>query len=98
MSVLACDLTAMSAEQRKIYQSASRELWAKLEELVELSSGFGFRFPVDIFLQVAQFVSLERLCCPFLSFDLQLENQPSFWLRISGPEGVKDFLKTELRI
>ena len=43
--------------------------------------------------ELAQLVSLERRCCPFLRFNIRVEpgNGP-VWLEISGPRGTKDFL------
>ncbi len=51
----------------------------------------------EILMQVAEFISLERVCCPFLNFQLEIEaERGSLWLRLSGREGAKDFLAAEL--
>ena len=45
----------------------------------------------------SEWIGLERQCCPFLSFELRWpsgEGGPS--LRLSGPTGVKEFLKAEM--
>jgi len=44
---------------------------------------------------VAQLITFERECCPFLRFNLRLEpaNGP-LWLELTGPEGTKDFLQS----
>jgi glutamate/tyrosine decarboxylase-like PLP-dependent enzyme len=37
---------------------------------------------------------MERLCCPFVNYTLEIEpNRGPFWLRMTGGEGVKEFLK-----
>ena len=42
----------------------------------------------------AEDLSMERLCCPFMRFTIEIEPQQApFWLHLTGPEGVKDFLR-----
>jgi hypothetical protein len=48
-------------------------------------------------VKAAEFMALERLCCPFLNFVLEIEpDQGPLWLKLTGPEGVKQVLQTEL--
>ena len=65
----------------------------------ELADGYAFRLPGDgISLAIAaELISAERKCCPFLRFELTAE--PSIGpliLRITGPSGTKEFLKSIL--
>jgi hypothetical protein len=48
-------------------------------------------------VKLAEFISLEKLCCPFLSFvvDVEREGGP-VWLRLTGREGVKAFIREEI--
>jgi hypothetical protein len=47
-------------------------------------------------MTAAEWVSLERKCCPFLAFEIeQPKDQGPVWLRITGPEGVKAFIEEE---
>ena len=98
-SPLACDMTAIPAEQRPIHLAASRKLFSQIQETRESADGYHFRFTndADILSGLAEFVALERLCCPFLSFAIEVEpeNGP-IWLRLSGREGVKAFIKEEV--
>jgi len=98
-SPLACDMTAIPAEQRQTHLSASRELFSQIRETRELSEGYQFRFASepDVIRRLAEFVSLEKLCCPFLNFaiDVEAENGP-VWLRLTGREGVKAFIREEI--
>ena len=42
-------------------------------------------------------IQVERLCCPFLRFDLRVEAQAGpVQLALSGPPGVREFLATWL--
>jgi hypothetical protein len=43
---------------------------------------------------VAEDMNLERLCCPFVHYTLEIErNRGPFWYRMTGGEGVKEFLR-----
>jgi hypothetical protein len=99
-SPLACDMTAIPAEQRPVHLAQSRELFSQIEETRELSDGYEFRFAGEqnVLQWLADFISLEKLCCPFLSFviEIEAENGP-VWLRLTGREGVKEFIREEVR-
>ena len=98
---LACIVSAMNDQQRRRWQTLSEQLRSSVQEVRELPYGYGFRFAAEagMILSVAEFISLERLCCPFLKFELEVagSNRP-LWLRMTGREGVKEFLKAELGI
>jgi hypothetical protein len=96
---LACDLTAMTAEQRERRQVLAQRVHAAVQETRDLPDGYAFRFAADpaLCLTAAEFMTLERLCCPFFAFALELEGEGGpLWLRITGREGVKQFLRAEL--
>jgi hypothetical protein len=99
-SPLACDMTAITAEQRERHLAKSRELFSEIEETRELSNGYEFRFADEPkrLQRLVDFLSLEKLCCPFLRFELKVEpeNGP-VWLRLTGREGVKEFIREEVR-
>jgi hypothetical protein len=47
-------------------------------------------------VEVAEWMALERLCCPFLTLELSLSGRQSNWqLALTGPEGTKAFLLSE---
>lgn len=63
----------------------------------ELDDGYSFRLPgeKDWLALVADLMVAERECCPFLTFQLTAEPQMGgLTLRITGPEGTKEFLKS----
>jgi hypothetical protein len=69
---------------------------AAVEQAVELPDGYAFRFRPDtgILLGLAEFVRRERLCCPFFHFEIALEaNEGPLWLRLTGSEAVKEFVR-----
>jgi hypothetical protein len=78
-----------------------RELISKCLEIKELPDGYGMRFPHDtsLFTAISEWATLEHLCCPFLTLTLELQHYKGpIWLKISGDDGVKAFLRTELGI
>lgn len=94
---LACDMKALTAAQRTEHSKRTKQLFAAARERKELKDGFAFRIdlaasPLD---ETARWIDLERLCCPFLRFGLEVDSGVS-WLRLTGPRGVKEFLRKEL--
>jgi hypothetical protein len=98
-SVLACDLFALDAGERARHALLLRELAGVVTGVEELPDGLAVRFPSKpyVFLRLAEWLELERACCPFLRFGLLFENRtPTLRLDVRGPEGVKEFLRAEL--
>jgi hypothetical protein len=97
--VIACDLTAISAEEREAHFAVSRGLFAAVTEVREHADRYAFRLPTDSasLIHAAQFIANERLCCPFLTFTLRVEPQRAgLWLELSGNDDVKLFIRTEI--
>jgi hypothetical protein len=94
---LACDLTAIPAEQRPAHELLARQLFFEaIPERQELSDGYTFQFRADQYPLLAAFIANERLCCPFFSFTLEVTPaQGPLWLRLTGGDGVKEFIHAE---
>ncbi len=74
-------------------------LRADVKEVRELDDGYAFRHSSepDVLLLLAEFVALERLCCPFLGFEIELEpGGGPLWIRMTGEKGAKGVLQAEL--
>ena len=98
-SPLACDMTAIPAAQRQAHLATSRDVFARIAEFRELTNGYEFRLTdgPELMQALAEFVSLEKLCCPFLNFTIEVEAEGGpVWLRLSGREGVKAFIREEI--
>jgi hypothetical protein len=96
---LACRLDALDSKQRARHAELLRELASAVTNVEELPDGIAVRFPARpyVFLRLAEWMELERACCPFLDFGLIFENRvPTMRLAVRGPAGVKDFLRAEL--
>lgn len=48
-------------------------------------------YGAEDFLELARWVELERLCCPFASFELRVSGEDAR-LRLCGPEGTAEYL------
>lgn len=99
IAAFVCNMNALNAEDRQRHEAVFGQLRASLIELAELPNGFAFHLPPDQthILLTAEFITRERLCCPFLTFALHLEPEGRpMALHLTGPEGVKPFLREEL--
>jgi hypothetical protein len=101
MRPFACDPSALTPQARKRhFDELAPALRARKKSIRELRDGFEFEVPSDAAtLQLAsEWVAGERLCCPFFDIDLHLEREGggSLWLRLTGREGVKPFIRAEL--
>ncbi len=100
-SPLSCDLFVLSDRDRTRRDELVSALGHSLRELYELEQGYGMVFEpsTSTLAELVEFIALERLCCPFLNFELRVqeENGP-MRLEMSGRGGVKQFLSTELGI
>jgi len=96
---IACDMQAISAEQREPHEERSRSLFAVVQAVQELPDGYALRLSEDTptLTNAILFLANERRCCPFFRFTLDLEpEQGPIWLSITGGEEVKAFLEGEM--
>lgn len=96
---VACDLTVLSAEQRERKRLLQQRLRADVQEIQELPDGYAFRHSSEssVCLAVAEFITLERLCCPFFDFGFEVErNGGPLRLQMTGGEDAKQALRAEL--
>jgi hypothetical protein len=64
-----------------------------------MSNGYSFRLPPGTLLTVARWVALERKCCPFFTFQVELAgDEGPLWLRITGSDGIKAFIRAEFQL
>ena len=98
---LVCRLDALTAEDRERHAALGAEIKSAVPGVEELADGWAFRFPPEarILRQLAEWIAFERLCCPFLDFALTIAGGAGeSRLHVTGPEGVKGFLKSELAL
>jgi hypothetical protein len=98
-SPIACEMSAIEPSLRAGHIATGALLFRTAEEIKELPDGYAFRLPADAdtLLKAAEFISLERLCCPFLNFALEVEPEGGpIWVRLTGRVGVKAFIREEV--
>ena len=101
LSPFACDRSALNAEQRKRhFDELGPQLGSMVKGVHELADGYEFQFPANpaAFQLVAEWAAFEYRCCPFFDIDLRLEREHgAFWLRLTGREGAKEFIKVDFK-
>ena len=93
----ACDLRALTSDERAQHAELGQQLLAAIQERRELPNGYAFRLAASEWLVAARWAALERKCCPFFAFEL--DSAPDggpLWLRLTGRAGVKAFMREEL--
>ncbi|MBZ0290446.1 MAG: hypothetical protein K8I30_22665 [Anaerolineae bacterium] len=94
---IVCDPSGITAEQSKRWlEEIVPQVYKAVQEIRELPDGYAWRLPgeTNILMLLAEDLSIERLCCPFLRYTLEIEpGRGDFWLSMTGGEGAKDFLR-----
>ena len=88
-----CRIDVFDGDERARYQALRAAMRAAAQETRELSDGYAVRFRPDpgAFRDVAEWITMERRCCSFLTLALEW-SEDQVWLRLTGGEGVKAFL------
>lgn len=91
--IIACHIEAIPHTQRDSHISLGKQLFASVQATKELANGYAFRLPSEknTLYTVVEWVSHERLCCPFFTFTLQIGSH--VWLVLSGEAEVKAFIR-----
>jgi hypothetical protein len=96
----ACDRLALSETERHRHRDLLQRLRPAANDVQELIDGYAFHLNDSVIslVEAAEWVSLERRCCPFLAFQLQTSGgESTIVLSVTGPPGVKSFINLELR-
>ena len=98
MMTLSCKLTSPELRHRK--ETIIKELKEAAMERKETANGFSYAFTAsdEMLDKLVDFVKTERQCCDFFDFDIRIGNDNSALLEISGPEGAKAFIVSELNM
>lgn len=98
---IVCDMSAMTPEQHQRHQQVAEQLLRSRRSIRELPDGYAFEYPADptTCAALAEFMSLEHLCCPFFRLTLEIEpGHDAVWLRFTGSGEIKQFIKSEIGI
>ena len=97
-SPLVCNMDVFTPAQREVHIHNTIELIQAVQRVREVENGYEFTFPNEsvIISKIAEFISNERLCCPFLNFTLDVpSNTEVVALSLTGPIGTQEFLRAE---
>jgi len=97
-SPFVCNISALTADERAEHRRLGARMLASIHGTRELPDGYAFDLDGSrlSIAELATWTDFERRCCPF--FDVALEwrreNGP-LTLRLTGREGVKEFIRLE---
>ena|SRR6266540_2028681 len=95
---LACNMGVFTPSQRDSHIQSTAQLMQAIQGIQDIENGYQFLFPNEaVFIsKIAEFISNERLCCPFLKFTLNVNsNTEPISLALVGPLGTQEFLRAE---
>jgi hypothetical protein len=96
---IACTLSEPELRLRR--EALASDIFKDFQQVVEHRDGYSFRFPGDegCAEKLLEFITFERRCCPFMTFELLFEPGQGFiWLRLRGATGVKEFIRNEMEM
>lgn len=95
--VLACNMNALTPEQRARHSAMTRRL---LEAALRKDLEDGYLFTIDsqrmTVAELAEWAADESRCCPAVDFHLELPASGTLTLRLDGGADVKAFIGAEL--
>lgn len=98
---IACDLSSLNAGQGRRRRELQELLRKDVRQVRELEDGYAFRHSpkASVLLELAEFVVLERLCCPFFDFSVEIgRDSGPVWFRITGGDEAKRVLQAQLGV
>jgi hypothetical protein len=96
---LACRINALNPTQQAKHQTILKQILSIKHEVKEISAGYEINFPYDpsLFLKISEWIHLEHLCCPFFTFNIQLQRE-KVQLSITGSDQVKRLLREQIQL
>ena len=95
---IACNLNAISPADRTRYRRLVSRLRAALSDRSEIEQGYVFHLRSDGITssEIADWIALEHLCCPFLTLRLSTsDTNLGQSLTMTGPLGIKQLIQSE---
>jgi hypothetical protein len=97
----ACNLKAFQPAERVRWRELIEQVMSAVVSARELNNGYALRMDTGrtSLVQVAQWIDLERKCCPFFDFQVAVHGEDgSLWLSLTGREGVKQFIDADFSL
>jgi hypothetical protein len=98
--MLACNLNAIPTDARPRYNELVKQLRSAVENRTELSDGYTYTLDSNTMslVELAEWIAIERNCCPFLTFHIDVTADASPQLTVRGPSGSKPILAAALAL
>jgi hypothetical protein len=98
--MLACNLNAIPADTRPRYNALVNRLRSAVENRTELPDGYTYTLDLKAMslVDLAEWITIERNCCPFLTFHIDVSASASPQLTLRGPSGSKPILEAALAL
>jgi hypothetical protein len=93
--VIACNLNAIKGGERQRYTDLMTRLRAAIRQREDHADGCAYKLDSGrvSLVEVAEWMAMERLCCPFLTLQLSVSGDREDWLlTLTGPPGAKVIL------
>ncbi len=93
-----CNLNALTKVERASHQEVSQRVLASLRGVREVTDGYAFDLDGHLLSikDIANWVELERRCCPFFDFHVEWRREDGpLTLQLTGRPGVKEFIRAE---
>jgi hypothetical protein len=93
---IACDMSALSREERQRYDELRARVLAAVESVTATDQSLQFRLASGLPIQdVAEWTALEHRCCPFLNIGVAIRSDDTRWVELGGSATIKEFLREE---
>ena|SRR5215831_3297007 len=96
--IIACNPGAIHAAERPRLSDLMKRMRRAVRNRNELADGYAFQLDGKTIplAEAAEWIAMERLCCPLLTFQLTASGNRADWqLTLTGPKGVKPLLQAE---
>jgi len=96
-----CNTKSLSILEWAHKRDISEKMKIARAERKELADGYAFRFRPEAvsLMELADWVSSEARCCPFFDMTIEVERDGGpLWLKLTGKEGVKQFIRMEFQL
>lgn len=96
---LVCDLSGISPNDRLRYRDLRVQLRAAYISSKAINNGYALRLNEERMSMenVSEWITLEGLCCPWLSLKAERIKPHTLGVRMKVPDRAKQMLRTELR-
>jgi hypothetical protein len=89
-----CTLT--DSEKRTRREELRAGVLALVTTVRETDDGYALGFAPRSIETVRELVAFESRCCSFMTYSIDDRDRSVTWLRLSGPDGTKDFVRAWL--